>query len=94
MTAPEFSSREESFRSAVEADELSAVSEALQDYLAWFGSEPRSLAEVAAARELMQSCLETAASRRSNLELQLARLSTVSAGYCALRTSNTWRLDA
>jgi hypothetical protein len=94
MTPPGFNSREETFRSAVEADDLSSVSAALQDYLAWFGSEPRSLAEVAAARELMQSCAETAASRRSNLALQLARLSTVSAGYGALRISNTWRLDA
>ena len=59
-------------------------------HLAWFGSEPRGLAEVAAARELMQSSLETAVSRRSNLVLQLARLSTLSAGYGALRISNTW----
>jgi hypothetical protein len=94
MTPAGFNSREETFRSAVEADDLTSLNAALQDYLTWFGSEPRSRTEVAAARDLMESCLRTAAARRTSIAAQIARLTTVSAGYGASRVSNTWRLDA
>jgi hypothetical protein len=93
MTNRAFDFREDAVRSAVEAGDFACADAAMREYLAWFGSEPRTLAQVAAARNLMRSSLDSAVARRANLAAQLRRVTTVSTGYSVPRVSTTWRLD-
>jgi hypothetical protein len=94
MSSPANSSRAQSLLTAFEADDFSSVPAVLDDYLAWFRSERRSLTEVAQARDVIESCMQIALGRRAHVAAQLGRLMTVSGGYGPHRLSNTWRLDA
>ncbi len=93
MTPPFHTSYEDSLRFAVEADDLRSVDGALRQYLAWFRSERRSLAEVAQARDLFQWAAQIATTRRGYLARDLARLTTVSTGYRGPRAISTWHID-
>ena len=85
--------RAETFRSAVEADDVPTAGAALAEYVACFRSEARTLADVAHASELIEAGLVIAVTRRAALAAELGRLMTVSSGYGGRRISSTWRLD-
>ena len=85
--------RAKTFRSAMEADDVPAAETALEEYVACFRSEARTLAEVAEARERIEAGLRLALSRRAAIAAELGRLTTVSSGYVGRRISNTWRLE-
>jgi len=76
MTRPGLNCREETLRSAIESDDFSPANSALQAYLAWFGSEARTCADVLAARDLLQSCLEAAWARRARIAARGSGMST------------------
>jgi hypothetical protein len=86
-------SPEESFRLAFAAEDLSSVEAAARQYLAWFQSQSRTLAEIAAARDLFQWGAQAAVKRKECLAEELARLTVVFATYRPPRISNTWHLD-
>lgn len=91
MTPP--SLQAEAFRTAVEADDFTAIDAAVPIYLEWFRSRDRTLAEVAQARDLFDWVAQAAIARRAHLADELARLTTFFAGYRPPRRSNTWHLD-
>jgi hypothetical protein len=95
MTPPGPNSRAELFRKAVEADDFSAAEAALQNYLTWFRSAPRTPVEVAQAKSLCEWGVQVATARKSGLAGKLSRLTTVFAGYRPSRPSiHTWNIDA
>jgi len=86
-------SRAETLRTALESDDFPSIEAAVRGYLACFQSGPRSLVEVAQARDLFDWGAQTATARKARLADQLARITTVSTGYRFPRSSNTWHLD-
>jgi len=94
MISSDLHSRAEILRSAIDGDDTVSAEAALQEYVACFRSEARTLVEVAQARGAIEAALQIAAARRAAIASELARLTTVASVYKAPRMSNTWQLDA
>jgi hypothetical protein len=84
----------DAFRAAVISKDIAAIDAALADYLAWFRSSRRDLAEVATARDLMEWGLQSAAEHRTVIANEIARLQTLSAAYYPHQADNTWGVEA
>ncbi len=85
-------SRVESLRLAVECDDFSSASVALRNYLTWFQAEPRNVAEVGEARDLLVWAVEVANARKADISLELGRMSAIFAAYNPRRMSQTWKI--
>ena len=94
MTSLDRTLPDEAFRAAVVSKDLAAIDAALVDYLVWFRSSGRDLAEAAKARDLMEWGLESVAEHRTGIANQIALLRNLSAAYWPHRAANTWGLDA
>jgi len=85
-------SRAESLRLAVESGDFSAADAALGNYLTWFQSAPRNLAEVAEARDLLDWAVEVAKSRKADISQELGRVTAFFAAYGPRRISHSWKV--
>ena len=86
-------SRARTLGSAIESDDVPTVEAAIQDYVAWFHSGERTLAEVAHARDLFTSSAQTVHARKRRIADELGRLTTISGGYRSPRISSTWNVN-
>jgi hypothetical protein len=84
--------REEAFRAAVEAHDFSRAEAALRDYVTWFRSESRDLAEIESARNLLQWGISVTTAHKVQLVEELTRLKRVFGAYLPYTCSQTWRI--
>jgi hypothetical protein len=93
MTSIGFAGYATEFRSAVEAREFSLAQAALQEYIAYFRSRPRTLEEVNDARNLLQWGLQHTHAHKTQIAEELMLLKTVFEAYKPTRRSHTWRIE-
>jgi hypothetical protein len=79
---------------ALESDDYPRVQAAIQEYLVWFRSAPRTLEEVDDARQLFESGVEAAKDHRLQIVEKLHRLTRVFDNYVPPRNPHVWHLDA
>ena len=94
MKLPPTPADPDALRAAIESDDYSSADIALRNYITCFHSSTRTLAEVASARDLFESAIQTAVAHRARTAEQLACLTAVFSSYCPPRISNTWHVEA
>jgi hypothetical protein len=80
--------------SAIESGDFAQANAALQQYLKWFHSGPRTLPEVAAAKLLLESGIETVRARKLQVAGNLSCVTRVFDNYVPPRNTHFWGLDA
>lgn len=65
---------ESAFRGALLALDFERAQSSLRDYITWFGSQPRSVAELQSARALLGWGIQFATSARLEIARELMRL--------------------
>jgi len=93
MTQPDLNPYAKVFRAAVEANDYSLAEAAMHNYITWFRSAPRTLAEVAHAKNLFTWGAEAAMARKARLAGELARVTRFFGGYRPSATSHTWYVE-
>ncbi len=93
MMATPVNEHEQLLCSAVEAGQLDRAETALQAYIAWFQSRPRTLDEVQSGRDLLAWGIRAVKAQSAQAAEELARLTKVAGGYVPGRRMHTWRLE-
>jgi hypothetical protein len=93
MTSRGLAQHEQAFRSAVEAQNFSLAQTTLHRYVACFQARSRTVAEVEAARTLLQWAVSAAQMHKAQLAEDLMLLQRVSEAYSLPRRSNTWGVE-
>lgn len=83
----------ETFLAAIEANDFRLAGCALHAYICWFQSAPRTLAEIAAAKDVIASGMRLTAHRKSRFTEDLMLLTRLAAAYCPVKTTHTWRVQ-
>lgn len=81
------------FRTAIETDDFAMAQKTLGNYILWFQSKPRELADIQSARELMEWGMRTANNRRAHLAEELMLATRLVAAYGRRSETHTWRME-
>ena len=84
----------EAFRSALEAHDFVRARKALEEYLAWFRSGPRTVDEIRKARDLFEWGVRNTTAQKARISEDLMILKSVLEAYGPRPRSSTWRLEA
>ena len=83
----------DSFRSAIEACDFTNAGQVLQEYVAWFRSERRTVEEIEHARDLFAWGIQATRLKEARMSEQLMLLKRVCDAYGPPRRFHTWRLE-
>lgn len=80
------------FRTALEAQDFPRAEAALKDYITWLRSEPRTAEEIKSAMNLFEWGIGAASERKVQIAEELMRLKSFFEAYLPGRCTETWHI--